>query len=453
VAALFGSLKLMQMYGREHDAVADAMATLTDALHAAAAGESEAAVTVAGGRLFVNGERMRSADCGQLAVGYLVDEWARRGIETVHFPAAVTVAALTAFVGSFLELDVEAPKPAERLAAALAAKGISDIAVDAREERAVEPVVLEERRESAMRSYLRGLRAFRQVLRRGGVQDRLKIRRARLAVQGLVDRFLEEEAAVLALAQIRGHDVRLFNHSLNVCLYALAIGQRLGLSRRQLGELGLAALFHDLGKIGPHEPAKAPGEQWLALRDHPIRGARALFQTGSTHESMLKAAIVAYEHHAHLDRSGFPKMEHEQHLFSRIVAIADCYESLTTTRAYRQTPYSSADAFALMLTKAGTLFDPLLLKVFINAVGTYPVGSVVRLDTGEVAMVIAGPADPGNVDRPSVRVLRPEKGALPADTKVDLAERDADGRYLRSIAEVMPAEQVFENVGAFVRAI
>ncbi len=231
VGALFGTLKLVQMYGPRHDAAAGALVSLANAVRDGAEG-GDASIGISGPRLLVNDERMRASDCGQLAVGHLVDEWSRRGIQAVRFASGVTPQALEAFAVAFLDVDVVQPGTAERLIAAIAAGGAEGIVVEPREERANDPVPMEERRESAMRSYLRGLRAFRDILRRGGTGDRSKVRRARRAVQGLVDRILEDEAAVLALAQIRGHDVRLFNHSLNVCLYTLAIGHRLGMSRK-----------------------------------------------------------------------------------------------------------------------------------------------------------------------------------------------------------------------------
>jgi HD-GYP domain-containing protein (c-di-GMP phosphodiesterase class II) len=298
-----------------------------------------------------------------------------------------------------------------------------------------------------MRTYMRGLRAFRDVLRLDGVHDHTKLRRARRAVQGLVDSFLEDEAAVLALAQIRGHDVKLFHHSLNVCIHALLIGQRLGMTRRQLGELGLAGLFHDLGKTVPLSEEEKGRGHWRALRAHPARGARLLLEDGTAHEGMLKAAIAAYEHHAHFDRSGFPAIDHELHLTSRIVAIADCYEALTGPRPYREVPYTPYDALSLMQTRAGTIFDPLLLKVFVNALGAYPVGSLVQLESGEIAIVCAGPERAGQLDRPRVRVVRTASGTLPPDTGLDLSATEY------RISRTLQSNEVFDSVSEFVSAI
>jgi HD-GYP domain-containing protein (c-di-GMP phosphodiesterase class II) len=443
VAALFGTLKLVQMYGRGHDASGDALRNLADAVVEAAGKEGEVVISVRGRRLQVNGRPMRTAECGTLALTFLSAEWIKRGIEHVRIRPSVEAEDLAVFAGAFLELDLSQPDPVERLVAVCAHEGAKGITIERRSEETRDPVLLEERRDIAMHTYLRGLRAFKEVLSGDGMQDRTKIRRARRAVQALVDTFLEDETAVLALAQIRGHDVKLFHHSLNVCIQALLIGQRLGMTRRQLGELGLAALFHDLGKtVVPPDP-----------RMHPSRGARLLLQEATAHEGMLKAAVAAYEHHVHYDGSGFPDVGYTPHLASRIVAIADCYETLTSSNTYadiRHTPY---DALFLMQSKAGTLFDPLLFKVFVNAVGIYPVGSLVKLTSGEYAIVAEGPADATFLDQPKVRVVKTGEGDLQPSDVVDLAERSDDESTSRRIAGAIAPHEVFDNVGEYVSAI
>jgi hypothetical protein len=223
-----------------------------------------------------------------------------------------------------------------------------------------------------------------------------------------VDTFLEDESAVLALAQIRSFDVKLFHHSLNACVYAILIGQRLGLSRRQLAELGLAALFHDVGMTAPRGGTEQEEE-----RAHPSRGARMLLEEATSHEGMLKAAIAAFEHHTGVDRSGFPAIDHDPHLVSRIVAVADAYDALTASP------------------------------------GPTPVGSLVELTTGETAIVAGPPAVPDALDRPRVRIVKRGSGTLEADAVVDLAASPRGSR----VARAMPAGAVFPSVLDHVSAL
>lgn len=450
VASLFGTLKLMQMYGSHHDATREATQNLAETVNEASGAGEETVLALRGMRLQVNGRTMRASECGNLALSYLAEEFGRRQIAALHVRVDAGPAELAVFIREFLEVGADEDEPADVLTARLFSLGVQGIGIERREEDNEEPVPPEERRDTTMRAYLQGLRAFKEVLREDGYPDRTKVRRARRAVQGLVDRFLEDEAAVLTLAQIRGFDVKLFHHCMNVSLYALAIGQRIGLTRKQLGELGLAALFHDLGKTVP--PGRKPDEsdQAAAKRevlDHPTRGARMLLAESGNHAGMLKASIVAYEQHAHFDLSGHPTLTHDLHLFSRIVTIADCFDALTAQRSPGEPGHSAYDAFRMMQARAGTIFDPVLLKVFMNCLGIYPVGSVVVLTTGEIALVVGGPTKPDHIDKPRVRVVDTAKGVLEKDAELDL------GKCETGIRDTLEAAEVFTSIGDLVAAI
>ncbi|MHC4547555.1 MAG: hypothetical protein ACYTEZ_02165 [Planctomycetota bacterium] len=123
---------------------------------------------------------------------------------------------------------------------------------------------------------------------------------------------------------------------------------------------------------------------------------------------------------------------------------------LTSACGYREVSYAPYDALFLMQAKAGTLFDPLLLKVFVNAIGVYPVGSLVELTTGEFAIIAEGPADPSYLDQPRVRIVKTGGGTLPPEQVIDLAEHDG---HHRAIARAVPSHEVFESVGQYVSAI
>lgn len=456
VASLFGTLKLMQMYGRGHDATSDAINNLCEAVRESAGIEEETVVQVRGSRVQVNGRTMRTSECGSLALSFLAEEWSKRQIASVHFRVDVGAADLATFGELILAVDMSNENAVEVLASSLVARGVGGIAVERRHEDELEPVEQQERRDTTMRAYLQGLRAFKEVLRSDGYPDRTKVRRARRAVQGLVDRFTEDEAAVLTLAQIHGHDRKLFHHCMNVCIYSLVVGQRIGMSRRQLGELGLAALFHDLGKTVPVE--RRPDEsdrdlQRRTKRSHPIRGARMLLAESHGHTGMLKAAVATFEQHAHFDLSGFPPVEHELHVFSRIITIADCYDALTAQRSSEDPTHSSYEAFRVMQSRAGTIFDPILLKVFVNATGIYPAGSLLKLSSGEITMVVAGPEDPESLDRPRVRVVDQSRGVLPPGTEIDLADRDGRGNHVRHVVGTLAAHEVFATVGDLIAAV
>jgi HD-GYP domain-containing protein (c-di-GMP phosphodiesterase class II) len=180
------------------------------------------------------------------------------------------------------------------------------------------------------------------------------------------------------------------------------------LDRPELTAIGLAALLHDIGKVRiPHEiltkPDRLTDEELALVRRHPHYGAHLLRNLAGPSRLAL---VVAFEHHANFNLSGYPRisMKPAPHPLSRIVQVAEFYDAATHTRRAGHRPMLPAEATAFIASRAGELFDPDVAQVFIRAVGRYPVGSIVELDSGEVGVVLrVSERDPF---RPVVRIVR-----------------------------------------------
>jgi HD-GYP domain-containing protein (c-di-GMP phosphodiesterase class II) len=241
----------------------------------------------------------------------------------------------------------------------------------------------------------------------------------------LVDLLLQDDATLLGLTTLRSHDEYTYSHCVNVCILALTIGQRLEYERGALADLGVAALFHDVGKADIpldilNKATDFTPEEWAIIRRHPILGVKSLLRLKGLDDVSTKIVIAGFEHHLNYDLSGYPKMAlpRKVTLFGRIISLADCYDAMTASRVYSRIPLSPDRALRLMLKKAGTAYDPLLMKVFVNCMGLYPVGTIVVLDTGEWGVVVGVPASP-------------ERRALPTITLIrDAAGREIDGETL-----------------------
>jgi HD-GYP domain-containing protein (c-di-GMP phosphodiesterase class II) len=154
--------------------------------------------------------------------------------------------------------------------------------------------------------------------------------------------------------------------------------------------LGLGALLHDIGRVivdeaAMHNPGRLSNEDWAQVRLHPQEGAATIMAASGSGQEI--AAVVALEHHVRLDGSGYPDLGGKQpHLFSRIVAIVDSYDAITSFRPYRpaRTPN---EALRVLLEGAGRKYDADLLRLFIQMTGEYPPGSLVRIEGGQIAMV------------------------------------------------------------------
>jgi HD-GYP domain-containing protein (c-di-GMP phosphodiesterase class II) len=224
----------------------------------------------------------------------------------------------------------------------------------------------------------------------------------------------------------------------------VALGRKLGFNRRQLYDLGVAALMHDIGKSRiPLEvlakPSSLDEEEWKVIQKHPWFGVLTLLGMRGHTEFPYRAMIVAYEHHMKTDLTGYPRpvRPRTMSIFSRIVAIADGFDAATSRRVYQKEPYSPADALAEMCSNPHRGMDPVLVKAFVSMVGHYPVGTLVILDTFELALVHAANPLPEAISRPTVRVISDAAGNVlyPGDL-VDLTERDGQGSFTRTIIKL-----------------
>jgi hypothetical protein len=163
-------------------------------------------------------------------------------------------------------------------------------------------------------------------------------------------------------------------------------------------------------------------------------------------------AIVAFEHHMFFNQTGYPRVKKTfpLDLYSRIVSLADQYDAMTSARVYSRNPMSPDKALNLMIKQAGNQLDPLLLKFFINMVGIYPIGTLVILDSNELALVYE--SNPGFVKHPRILIIADGNGNRVDAIPVDLAEKNDDGGYRRTIVKALDASKWNINIAEYFLA-
>lgn len=281
-----------------------------------------------------------------------------------------------------------------------------------------------------------------QSARAGGT---LNFKQAKRAIQNIVDLMMQDEATILGLTTLRCHDQYTHNHSVNVSLLSLALANRAGYPKVELADLGLAALFHDMGKSNiPLEVLNKPGEftedEWTMMRNHPTEGVLSLTQLRGITSLPARMVAASFEHHMNLDYSGYPKLKTpwKLSLTGRILMIADCYDAMTSSRVYRREPMSPSKVLNIMFSKSGKSFDPTLLKLFVNCVGIVPIGSLVLLDTDELAVVLKPAVNKAHAERPLVKVITDQHGTpIDSGPELDLTEEDEAGHYRHSIIRLV----------------
>ncbi len=268
----------------------------------------------------------------------------------------------------------------------------------------------------------------------------INVRRIQNVVHTMVDSILENRDALLGLTTIKMYDEYTFAHSVNVSILSIAMGAFLSFEKSQVATLGIAGMLHDIGKVNiPREiiskPDSLTSEEWDIVKRHPVEGA--LILAGMPGVSKL-AMVAAFEHHRQHDSRGYPQVGEpaSTHPFSSIVAIADAFDALTSVRVYYHIQTPPDEAVRILLGKRGTTFNPVLVKAFVNLVGIFPIGTLVRLNTGEMGLVVHQTRD---LLRPRVLILRTFDGT--EKEEVSLLEMEG-GRYKRSVVDTVDPDEM-----------
>jgi HD-GYP domain-containing protein (c-di-GMP phosphodiesterase class II) len=411
--------------------------------------EGPVEVELVGEYFYLNGERVKFSMEYLLNFDFLQREFRRRHLGSLRFAAKVAPEDVQAFVAAFISCQF-APDPFEDLASALEK-------VRSLEPGKIRKIVeeVQDIRKSVKRTYYNAVSFTKGVMNKIRSGERISMKRAKRVVETMVDTLLDREEFLMGMTAIKNYDEYTFHHSVNVSILSIALGQRLGLNKKALMELGIVALFHDLGKteIPPeilNKPTQFTEEEWEVMKKHPLWGVKIIFQMKSFDAASIRAAIVAYEHHIHHDHTGYPKVKKlsELDLYSRIVSIADQYDGITSSRVYARNPLSPDRALTLMVKRTGTQLDPLLMKFFINLVGIYPVGSLVMLDTREMGLVSG--ANPSDHLRPKAIIIMDRDGNKIEPFTSDLTEKGQDGNYLRSVVKSLDPHKYRINLADYL---
>jgi len=230
-------------------------------------------------------------------------------------------------------------------------------------------------------------------LRKSSAEEETNIYEARRLVRKFSELLFKERSYLIALTIIKDIGSYTFNHSANVCILSIAMGIELGLSRKDLLELGIAALFHDLGKIDiPGDILNKPDTlthiEYEKIKQHPYLSSERIIFLKGIDEVPVFALRGILEHHIDYSGAGYPDLSTKKPtLFARIIRIVDSYDAMTTPRIYQEVR-SPFEALKYII-KSKDIYDPSLVKVFLDIMGIYPPGSIVLLKGGMKGVMIS----------------------------------------------------------------
>jgi HD-GYP domain-containing protein (c-di-GMP phosphodiesterase class II) len=451
ITGLYAATKALRIYPIENATVQNTIDEFDRIVQRLLASEGVVELRLVGDFLFLNESRLRLNLSEYSAFSNLAGLFHRHGIGEVEIEPGFTREHIVPFL-SLLVLEQPGDDDAfERFSQRLVSSAARHVTVQhAIEAPELEPESDDQTKEAAKQTYFQSVHVAKEVLTDVRLGRAVNLRRVKRAVQSIVDQVLHDESSMIGMTALRDYDEYTFTHSVNVCIFSVVLGQKLGLAKIQLYELGLGALFHDIGKqrVDPdivNKTSSLTEPEWEQMKQHPVEGLLALFSMRGLSEVPYRPMLLAYEHHMKVDLSGYPVNTRSRNptIFSRIVATADGFDAATSQRSYQSQPWPPDEVLREMRENPRRGFDPLLVKAFINVTGIFPVGTLAILDTFELAVVSARNPDPARMHQPIVKVISDALGVMQAEPRtLDLSEVDpATGSPRRSIIKTVNAEK------------
>lgn len=374
----------------------------------------------------------------------VVDELAYRfkdkKIEQVHFVPGL----MTEELFSFLGLLNDSKSTAATIIAQLAKEGISHIRLTTQTE-----TIDESLHQEALETYQEALGAVTQTfidIEQSRIPDSSRI----ISIsRHFATISLREPAALIGLAMIKDYDNYTFTHSVNVGVLGMALASSIGYDRKDIEETGIAGFLHDIGKTRIakeiiNKPGKLSAAEFAEMKMHPEKGVKIISEMIGISAKVTQAVLG---HHIRHSRKGYPEWARKLPFnpISEIIAIADCYDASTTLRAYHQ-PLSPRKAVSELRKLAGDYLDSTLVDHFSRMMGKYPVGTLVRLDSNEIAVVFK--PNSANDDQPFIKIIIAADGKKPNQSTMHRLG-ESEGGASAIIAEVDPVQKGIDVGGYF----
>ncbi|MBI5101610.1 MAG: HD-GYP domain-containing protein [Nitrospirae bacterium] len=444
-------LRTSQIHDPNNVAVTSVIDKMIVMINSLIAVERVIALELKGDFFYVNDARIRFALEYLLNFDFLVREFKKRELGSVIFKDKLRPDDIKTFIAAFIASGFSS-SPFDLISEKVF--DLNSLSVERLKKNIVESGSVEPRK-MVKKTYFNAVSYTKGVINKIKSGEKVNIKKAKRVIETMVDQILEQEQLLIGMTAIKDYDEYTYHHSVNVSILSIALAQRLGLNKKLLTELGIVAIFHDIGKMEiPNEilnkPSNFSDDEWKLIRKHPMWGVRALLKLRKLDELTIKSAIVSFEHHLNYDHTGYPRVKKKSGIdfLSRIISLADQYDAMTSSRVYSRIPMSPDKALSLMVERSGTQLDPLLMKFFVNMVGIFPVGTLVMLNTRELGLVYESNQLFGA--RPRVMLIIDKEGKRTQGNVVDLTEKNDQGEYLRTILKTMDPNKYRINLAEYL---
>jgi putative nucleotidyltransferase with HDIG domain len=432
IRRLAAALRGTELYSPAHPIVQRGI----DALTAAAVERLQSAPAIVvgfiGDEVVVDGTRLPRGTAS--LIGFARD-LRDRGIEKITMTRGLSRVEVGQLVAAFTDRASAVPLPERLITRGVRNVTLGRIAVD---EGADDQVGIA----AARRVYGQAVETAENLWNAAKAGDQPDPGAARKIIDGLARLVTQDRTSLMALTALKKYDNYTFTHMVNVAALSMAQARALNIDGPLLREFGFAALMHDIGKVNTplevlNKPGKLTNDEFDVMKRHVVDGAHILRRTP---EMPALAPIVAFEHHLKQDLSGYPEKigSRKLNLCTMIVSIADVFDALRSNRPYRE-GMATVRIRSIMGEQGNPAFNQALLKRFVNLMGLFPVGNLVRLSKGELAVVTAEhPSDPF---RPQVKIIVDRSGeVLEAPLLANTWEHDSRGEHPYAVVEAVDPE-------------
>jgi putative nucleotidyltransferase with HDIG domain len=389
------ALRSTQLYSKGHPIIGRNLEALSAAIQLLHGLEPSIVIGLLSDEIVVDDMPIAKAD----AMGPMLRRLKQAGVERITIDRGATIDEITAFVYDVAELG-PAEEGEQKPLPTQPHIRVGRVSIEQRVEGSLADMA------TIKRLYNDAVSVAGAVWESASTEAKPDATMARGMIDGLAQAVSQNRTALLALTTLKNYDNYTFTHMVNVSILTMGQARGLGIDGPLLREFGLAALLHDIGKVRTpkevlNKPDKLTDAEFAIMKRHVVDGAEILRQTP---DIPALAPVVAFEHHLRVDGTGYPGGVGRSSLNvgTMLCSIADVYDAMRSQRAYQQS-FPTDRILAVLKRNDGSQFDQHLVRRFTQLIGIYPAGNLVRLNTGEVAVVVKVYApDP---HRPQVRVL------------------------------------------------
>ena len=435
---LISILQVAKMYTTDHPRFDDAVPDLYGALNKIMLEQSELRFGIVGDELVFGQEVFFELSKNiRQELSYL----RKKGIEKIIFLKGVTQEELKVFVKAIV-LAEEGKDINEQLQlSAVTHIVLGKISAEPQKSAVGERIAMpgvEETIDSSVRSIEDSL----QTLLDGKSFD---VDSLRQTIKNVMENLIGQYHELLKLTAMRKYDTLTYLHLLDVAILSMFFASKLGFNKEDVLDIGIAGLFHDIGKIHisrkiTSKEGGLTADEFAKMRSHTILGSELLLRYVDS--LGILPVVVAFEHHRKYDGSGYPKLTFfkKQNIASSIVSICDVYDALAQRRSYKR-DYPPNVVYEIMNKERGTTFSPELLDEFFKLIGIWPKGTIVKLDNDYIGVVTA--TNPDDIASPVVKILSP------ADKKgesVDLTRLKGQLMIIDSLNPMAEGKQYLQDI-------